>query len=196
METNWFNKLFKNIYEEVDYRIWCVKHWYLSLRSWFRYCWNKHHFKFVWTAFVNRPYDVSSMYQCELAQLYDMLHYFENGKYIVQEEYDKICMQIRRSISLLEIGMGLRETFHYDGDFKFEEIQDERFPGKKLYQLNDKEKPKYFCDVTVNLRNMDRYVKDETFKKFIRTHPHDLYELKAMQLYFKSKAYYSSGWAD
>lgn len=185
----------KKVYDEIDYRIYSIKHKYYSLRSWFRYCLNKQHFNLIWTAVSNRPYDFSSMLNVEYAQLLDMLHYFENGEFIVQEEYDKICMQIRRAITMLEIVIDKRETYHYTGDFEFEEYHDERYPDKTLYTLKT-DKHIYHCDVNVNLRNIDRFVKNDDYKKYVLKHPHELYELKAHHLYYKAKEYYSQNWSD
>lgn len=171
-------------------------HWFKSIRHWFSYCFNKPHLKFIWEAIVAYPYDCSSIYKMEMKQMEDFKYYFSTANFITQDAYDRKIMELNRSINLLDIAMGNRETYHFTGELKFIKVEDKKSPsGKDLYKI-DRSNHQYHCDVKVNIKNISRYVPNKKLHAFYMNHPHELYELKAMELYYKSKAYYSSDWWD
>ena len=170
---------------------------YYSVRSWFRYTFNKYHRKLVKEAFNGRPWDEGYLFGIEAAKIKEMVDYhqrvqrFEGVEYVIRDM--KICL------SLIEIFTGKRDTFHYTGGFKFVEADKEA--EKELGEeglLEIKETPdfKYHCDVAVNTKNVDRFVIDKRATKFYLEHPHELYELKARYLYHKIRYYREQEWWD
>ena len=78
-----------------------------------------------------------------------------------------------------------KSTFEYDGVSKFVPCED----NPEFYKL-DQSGVTYRCNVKVNLKNIDRFIRNEHMKKYALEHPHELYEIKAKYLYHKIKCNY------
>ena len=100
-------------------------------------------------------------------------------------------MELERCLKVLKILNNEVDTFTYEGKMKFIES-----PNRPNTYILDNDNMKYICKVNVNLKNIRRFVKNESAIKFIMNHPHELYELKARYLYFKLKAHYVDDWWD
>lgn len=170
---------------------------YYSIRSWFRYTFNKYHVKLVNEAFKGRPWDEGFLIDLEAAKIREMVDYhqrvqrFEGVEYVIRDM--KLCL------SLIEIFTGKRDIFHYTGKLEFVEAdkETEKDLGEKgLFELKESPDFKYHCDVVVNTKNADRFVNDKRTINFYLEHPHELYELKARYLYHKIRFEREEEWWD
>ena len=187
---------------------WFVRTWF-GIRSWFRYTFNKWHLNLIKEAYKGRPWDDSYLTDLEAAKIREMMHYHERADRFVGVEY--AIRDMRICLSLIEIFSGKRNTFHYSGGLKFVDIDKETAEkiageldeetGKKvvesgLFELKPTPDFKYHCDIVVNLKNVDRFVRNETERKYCIEHPHELYELKSRYLYHKIRYYKEQEWWD
>lgn len=74
-----------------------------KIKYWFKYRFNKKHKKLIKTAAIGYPFDFAYLYYLEKAKLEEMLDYFSSGKWIGQEDYDRMCFKIKIAINLLDI---------------------------------------------------------------------------------------------
>lgn len=169
---------------------------FAKVRSWFRYTFNKDHRRLVREAFNSRPWDHSFLFSLERAKIEEMANYLEKAGRFVGVEY--VVRDMRICLSLLDIMLGERQLFHYDGQLMFKEVDEaeEKELGEKAVEIIESPDFKYNCDVKVNLRNMKRFVDNEKLFEFYQRLPHELYELKAEHLYHKIRATREMRWWD
>lgn len=127
-------------------------------------------------------FDYGYLYNIELAKLKEMRDTFkEKG---MSADNDKYVRQMTLAIKLLEIIIN-------DGGYHFEWNKDAN--GKIVYTTLHK----YVCDVKVNTKNADRFVRDEYEKDFyVNRYPHELYLKKARYLYHKLRYEFEQYWWD
>lgn len=166
------------------------------IRSWFRYTFNKEHRELVKEAFNSRPWDQSYLFSLEKAKIEEMMKYQEHARRFVGVE--QVIRDMRICLSLLEIIMGERKLFHFDGHLTFKGIDEEEKEklGEDAVEIVESPDFKYNCDVNVNLRNIKRFVNNEKEAEFYQKMPHELYELKAEHLYHKIRATREMRWWD
>lgn len=161
---------------------WLVRAYY-KIRSFFRFTFNRDHVSLLKEAWISRPWDHSYLYQLEYEKIKEMLHYQEKMDAFVDVEY--VIRDMKICLSLLEIMMGKRSLFHYDGSFMFVDSEDKDENGEPLVEVKPTPDFKYYCDVKVNLRNMKRFVSHEKLYDFYTAKPDELYVQKAKKLYHK-----------
>lgn len=169
-----------------------------GVRSWFKYTFNKDHLAVMKEAYKGRPYDYGFLYQLEKTKIKEMSDYLEKADRFVGVEF--VVRDMRICLSLLEIMLGERSTFHYTGDLVFKEIPEEEKKEGEFLEGDKMLVPtpgfKYYCDVHVNLKNMKRFVSSEKLCDFYTIHPHEFYELKARALYHKIRFDHEEEWWD
>lgn len=168
---------------------------FLSIRCWLRVSNNSCHWEMAQTAFESYPFDYGYLLSIEREKLKDMLAYFQHGHITTTETYAHMTRYISIAIQLLNIMLDNVDTFHYDGEMKFIELDKKDEIGEPLYELNMDELV-YHCDVKVNMKNLCRFVRNESHQKIYHTHPHELYKQKAKHLYYKIRLYYTEEWWD
>ena len=164
---------------------WFIVTWHM-IRSWFKYTFNKEHLALIKEAYTGRPYDYAFLYGLERKKIEEMVRYHERQQMFVGVEYTIRDMKI--CLSILEILMGERDTFHYTGNLVFKDTDED----KDMKEVGTTPDFKYHCDVYVNTKNLKRFVQDEKLYDFYTGHPHELYELKAKALYHKIR--YERDW--
>lgn len=171
--------------------------WFSSVRSWFKYTFDKNHIALMKEAYKGRPYDHGYLTQLEYAKIKEMVEYHEKRNFFVGVEY--VIRDMKICLSLLDIVMGKRSTFHYDGNIVFVPIPEEEMKEKGYEEgtMELKKTPdfRYHCDVYVNTRNVSRFT-GKKYEDFYVKHPHELYELKARTLYHKIRAEHEAEWWD
>lgn len=161
---------------------------YYSVRSWFKYTFNKNHLRLIKEAYTGRPYDHRFLYDIEHAKIKEMSDYLEEADRF--EGVEHVVRDMRICLSLIEIFSESRNLFHFNGHLTFEDADGGM---KKIGNTDDFA---YICDVNVNLKNIDRFVKNPRLKKYVMTHPHELYILKAKHLYHKIHLERDGEWWD
>lgn len=127
-------------------------------------------------------FDFGYLYNLELAKLKEMVDYFT--KYGISADNDKYIRQMKLAIKLLTI-------VNNEGGFHYEWNKD--CNGKITYSGLHK----YVCDVKVNTKNADRFVRNNVEKDFyVERYPHELYLLKAKYLYHKIRNDFEQTWWD
>lgn len=159
---------------------------YLSIRAWFRHCFNKTHFKFIKEAWCAYPWDWCYMYRVERAQLVDMIEYFKKGYITTEETYAEMIKWLNILIKLNDIILEANgvDLFDYEGQMIFEQL-----PNGKTYELKDNGLI-YHSKVYANLKNAKRFCRNEHELKYVMGHPHELYKMKAKHLYHTIKERY------
>lgn len=138
-------------------------------------------YKLIDEAINGFGFDYGYLYNIEYAKLSEMKDYFE--KHGIAANNDKKIKQIDLALKLLKI-IKDENVFHYEWH------KDCR--GKITYS-----NPKYCCDVEINIRNANRFIKNEKEKEFyINNYPHEIYLLKAKHLYHKVRNIYEQTWWD
>ena len=143
--------------------------WYSCQRKynyiccWFRHNFNKHHWEVVKSAIKGYPFDYCYLLNLEYAKLNEMYHYFSTSD--IAEDNPKTAREIKLAMNLNRI------------------ICEE----EKLYDCIRNGNGKgfnYKCLVKVNLKNINRFVKNPDEIKFIsNSMPHLLYMSKTKHLY-------------
>lgn len=146
---------------------------------------NKVKYKTVDEAINGYSFDFGYLYNLELAKLKEMVDYFT--KYGISADNDKYIRQMKLAIKLLTI-------VNNEGGFHYEWLTD----GKgNIVDGNFSDTHVYVCDVKVNTKNADRFVRNEKEKDFyINRYPHELYLLKAKYLYHKLRNDFEQTWWD
>ena len=172
-----------------------AKRAYYSVRSWFKYTFNKYHIKLVKEALNGRPWDYSYLLRLERAKIEEMMDYHERRNFFVGWEI--VVRNMKICLSLIEIILGERKLFHFDGQLLFVDTTEEEKErmGGRAKKIGQSEDFKYNCDVYVNVRNIDRFVPKNAQKWYIR-HPDELYVLKAKYLYHKIRVERDEEWWD
>lgn len=117
----------------------------------------------------------------------------------MQEKFDKegVCVSADRRAQEMRTAIGLIDalttkiTFTYDTKINKEE-------GESLGMYFTRMVSTYRCLVNVNTRNVKRFFPgaSESTIKFIKEHPHELYEKKAYSLLFKYLEHHLWDWWD
>lgn len=169
-----------------------------GVRSWFKYTFNKDHLAVMKEAYKGRPYDYEYLTQLEYAKIKEMVDYHDKARFFVGVEH--IIRDMKICLSLLDIVMGKRSTFHYDGDIVFAPIPEEEMKEKGYeegtMELKKTKDFRYHCDVYVNTKNVSRFVGNKKLEEYYVKYPHELYELKARTLYHKIRAEREAEWWD
>ena len=169
-----------------------------GVRSWFKYTFDKDHIALMKEAYNGRPYDHEYLTQLEYAKIKEMVNYHERARFFVGVE--RIIRDMKICLSLLDIMMGKRNTFHYDGDILFvpvpEEERKEDWYEEGAMELKKSPDFRYHCDVYVNTKNVSRFVGNKKLEEYYVKYPHELYELKARTLYHKIRAEREAEWWD
>ena len=148
----------------------------------------------VKTAFKGEPYDQGYLYELEASKINEMMRYnMEKLRYVGVEN---VIRNMRICLSLIDIFSGKRDIFHFDGGFEFVESEEKDEKGEKLYEIKETPDFQYHCDVTVNTKNVARFVPDEKMQHWYIEHPHELYILKARRLYHLIRYYDEENWWD
>ena len=150
----------------------CTRPYYYMVRKWSDLkCWCKHnlnryHWKTVKKAWCGYPFDYNYMLDLQQAKFEEMYNYFQNSDIVADAHM--IRRDLKLIIKLLKIIREEELCFTYD-------INGDSF-----------KRGQYRCLVNVNLNNIDRFVKNEKEKKFIKEKmQHELYIYKAKNLYYK-----------
>jgi hypothetical protein len=184
------NKVLEKVSDFFYYDLWYwgIRDKYLTVRGYVRTNFNRHFLRLVWTALSGRPWDFDYLYYLEKAKLQEMLAYQEKHNLICEEQREQIIRTLRLAIRMLDIINNDHNYYHFDGDVKFDPIS-----GSTLSRVN-MDDIRYYCDVNVNLRNMNRFVREKDTYQFYEKHPHEVYILKARYLYHKIRFYYTELW--
>lgn len=127
-------------------------------------------YKTIDEAINGKSFDFGFLYNLELAKLKEMVEYFT--KYGISADNDLYIKQMKLGIRLLEIIIE-------EGGYHFDDLRN------------------YICDVKVNTKNADRFVKNEKEKEFyVNKYPHELYLIKAKYLYHKLRNDFEQTWWD
>lgn len=180
------SKFIKKIIKQISSICFYIKYIFIDIRAWFRYCFTKTHYKLIKEAWCAYPYDWCYMYRVERAQLVDMLEYFKKAKITTEETYAEMIKWLNILIKLNDIILEENgvDLFHYDGHLITEELP----TGKQHIVKNDG--LIYHSHVHTNLKNANRFCKNECELNFVLEHSHELYQLKAKYLYHKIKETY------
>lgn len=163
--------------------------WY-SFLGWFKYHFNKDNFNLMKVCWKGRAWDYAFLYKLEQAKIKEMVNYHKKHQRFVGVE--QVIRNMEICIKLIDIFLEEDKLFHYTGDIKFEPLED----GNYEFKNNDL---KYHCDVKVNLRNIKRFITDDSFeyfKKFYKEYPHEFFILKAKALYHKIRFENDGTWWD
>lgn len=165
-----------------------LKSKYYSLKDWFRNCFNKHHFRTVWAAFKNRPWDYAETYDVLKYRLIETRKYFVKSDVIVQESIDKIVRQLDLALSLYDIMSGEISAGHWEYEWN-DAINNVSHTGS-LSRLQ------YVPEKYVNLRNRYRFSNHKELIDYYQKCPQELYEEKARRLFWRVMEQYSTNWWD
>ena len=163
---------------------------YHSIRSWFKFTFNKNHIRLMKEAYRGRPWDFGYLWDLEYAKIKEMADYLEKSNRFVGVEY--VVRDMRICLSLIEIFSDKRDLFHFDGKLLNDE-KCNRGVTVKAVGIPDFE---YKCHVNVNLKNISRFVDDKDAQKWYINYPHEFYELKARYLYHKIRREREMKWWD
>ena len=160
-----------------------------ELKMWFRYHFRKEYRKLLKTTLKSYPFDYSYLYEIEQAKINEMIEYHKKADRFVGVEY--VIRDMKIASSLIDIFIGKKNIFHYDGELTYTKNED-----GVTYTMGTSPDFKYNCDVKVNTRNIDRFIKDEKAKEFYLKSPHELYMIKAKYLYHKIRYEKDFEWWD
>lgn len=174
-----------------------IKRAYYTVRSWFRYTFDKEHMALVKEALNGRPWDQSFLFGLEYKKIKEMMEYHKRARKF--EGVEEVIRDMGICLSLIEIFTGERDLFHYTGKLVFvpaDEKYNESTGEEGLMEIKESPDFKYHCDVKVNLKNVSRFVPDEKMQEFYIKSPHELYVLKARYLYHKIRYEKEEYWWD
>lgn len=163
---------------------------YHSIRSWFKFTFNKNHIRLMKEAYKSRPWDFGYLWDLEYAKIKEMADYLEKSNRFVGVEY--VVRDMRICLSLIEIFSDKRDLFHFDEKL----LNDEKCNRGVIVKAVGIPDFEYKCHVNVNLKNINRFVDDKDAQKWYIEYPHELYELKARYLYHKIRREREMGWWD
>lgn len=158
-----------------------------EIRSWLHYHFRKDFFKILKEVFKSYPYDSSYLLYLEQVKIREMANYIEkSARY---EGYEKDVKWMRIADKLIDIITEKTSLFHYDGTIEFVKREDGN------YEMVPSADHKYVCDVKVNIRNINRFIKPDD-QKFFLPSPHEIYLRKARHLYHMIRLNYEEHWWD
>lgn len=163
---------------------------WLTFKGWVKYhFFNRNFHTFLKTAFNTYPWDYTFLYELEKAKIEEMRKYHERRLSFVDSEF--VVRDMKICENLIDIFLEKKNLFHIDGGLKFEKTEDGR--GCRIGFTDDF---KYNCDVVVNVKNIDRFVKNKKSIPYYLERPHELYILKAKHLYHKIRFERDEEWWD
>jgi len=148
----------------------------------------KEWFSLLKETLLSYPYDHSYLLRLEQIKLKEMIAYHKKAQRFVGVE--KVIRDMNIAVGLLDIMLGNKDLFHFDGDLLFNKIE-----GKDEYEVVKSTDFKYVSDINVNLRNIDRFIPKERQKIYLDM-PHELYIEKAKVLYYKIRLEHTDEWWD
>ena len=159
---------------------------------WFKYHFRREFFALLWEVLKTYPWDHSYLLNIEKAKMLEMAKYFERSQ--IAEGWERRVKELRLCARLIEIMTDETELFHYNGDWNF--VPSKTHPG--CYEMEFSEDWEYVCDVKVNTKNIKRFVLDEKMIDYILNKDglHQLYMIKARQLYYKIRLEREETWWD
>lgn len=140
------------------------------------------------------PYDSSFLLEIEQAKLNEIADYIETDDRFVGCEY--VVRDIRLCVKLIEILKHETVYFHFNGDIRFVPSGKVDEDGNEIMELKPTPDFKYVCDVNVNKRNINRFVRNQKEKEAFENQPHELYLRKARCLYHKIRSEREQEWWD
>ena len=156
---------------------WRIKDFYLSLRCWFRHCFNRRKFRTIGSAIKAYPFDHSCYLPVLKNYLKEQLYYFEHTQII---DGTRNVQKIKLALSLLEILMEEREL--YTSNIRqVNEIKDGSMPIR------------FDLKVNVNTRNAERFNCKDIDNNLYKI---ELYCRKANYLFYRCLEQYSREWWD
>lgn len=141
-----------------------------KLKNYCFYRFNKYRFNLIKTTFNYRPYDYGYMLDV-LKQMAIYNQWFYNSDHAYSTRAPIVARDMKLMESLIAIVNSDRDLFSY---------------------VNHE----YICNVYVNRKNIDRYIYNESFKKYCYSHPDELYRIKAIHLISKLIKYRLDYWSD
>lgn len=150
---------------------------YYSVISWLRYHTSKDFFKILKELLKSYPYDNCYLLRIERAKLLEMINYHKKVQGFVG--WEKCVRDMKICVSLIGIMIEDEDLFHFNGDLIFNKNENNE------YEINHTPDFEYICDVSVNTKNINRFISDNKMQKFYLEHPHELYVKKATYLYHK-----------
>lgn len=180
---NMFNYLLDKVFYPVYFA-------FKDLRGWLSYNFNKSHAKVISESIKGYPFCAYYLLVVEKAKLEELRAYFEPLEFLGDRDKQKILRDITYCIKLLDILTDSKELYNFSGDFKEVEIN-----GRMCIRPENLE---YKCFVKVNLRNMDRFLKGDSknHKEIYQKYPHEIYIMKARNLYHEIRKQCEETWWD
>ena len=169
-----------------------LKSTYYNTKDWFRNCCNKNHFKTVWKTFRARPWEYSETYDVLKYRLIETREYFKKTDIITKESANKIVKEVDLALSLYDIISGEKSAGHFE--YCWDPYVDEY--KEPLVYTSSLDRLKYIPERYVNLRNADRFARNEVIKEYYKKCPNELYEDKAKKLFWRVIEQYSQNWWD
>lgn len=140
------------------------------------------------------PYDSSFLLEIEQAKLNEIADYIEENDRFVGCEY--VVRDIRLCVRLIEILKHETDYFHFNGDIRFVPSGKVDEGGNEIMELKPTSDFEYVCDVKVNMKNIDRFARNQAEKEMFKRQPHELYLRKARCLYHKIRSEREENWWD
>jgi len=140
------------------------------------------------------PYDSSFLLEIEQAKLNEIADYIEVNDRFVGCEF--VVRDIRLCVKLIEILKNDTKYFHFNGDIRLVPSGKVDEDGNDIMELKPTPDFKYVCDVNVNKRNINRFVRNQKEKEIFERQPHELYLKKARCLYHKIRSEREEEWWD
>lgn len=142
---------------------------------------NSSKYELVNEAINGNSFDFAYLYYIEKQKLIEMREYFKiHG---ISTRNDEIIKQIDFAIKLLNIIID-ENVYHFE---YYTDNEGNDYSSDIIY----------VCDVKVNLKNIDRFTNNNLEKDIIKNKfPHELYLMKARNLYHKLRYYYEENWWD
>lgn len=140
------------------------------------------------------PYDSSFLLEIEQAKLNEIADYIEVNDRFVGCEF--VVRDIRLCVKLIEILKNDTKYFHFNGDIRLVPSGKVDEDGNDIMELKPTPDFKYVCDVNVNKRNINRFVRNQKEKEVFENQPHELYLRKARCLYHKIRSEREEEWWD
>lgn len=162
---------------------------------------NRHFFEILKTVVTGYPYDSTFLLNIEKAKIKEMIFHFERVN--AGERFGSAYVGIENDIKYMKIAVRLLDIitsddsniFHFNNKISFDSNEKGNVIGSWVDKDGNRaENGGYQCDVNVNLRNMDRFVKDSALKDFYVKFPHELYMIKVRHLYHKIRFEQESKW--
>ena len=203
------NKLFDWIDDHIIWYIYTKpREYYLNLRGWIYYNFNKYHWELIKTAITSYPYDGTYLLVLEEKQIDKVLYYFEHHQSMIDEQYNEILRTLKLAKYCLHILNNEWDLYEYSGETKMIP-QKKSEDGKTYINCEEKDAEVYHMDISnhvyhykgprVNKHNAYRFIdrnimECESFKN--GTMDHELYVAKCRHLYYLVRERCTDIWWD